>query len=305
MEAELTFPPMSSPIASRTLVLVPQSFFGHTFGNSVLIISQSFLPCSFSDTSVTLLTSLELWCSFWCPSGPECCCVALDAASDSLCWSSVGAFGVRSGALESGESRARFAWCRTANRMGDGRGREVAARSSEEVSDRVCSLLAASQAEQGVGRTAELDAIASRTDRRAEAPTRCTDMSASSSKASLSNLADAEVRADGAEGNPELQRDQLLASRYMARRVSYIHSQALIDATDALPSNIGRARPTHELISAFDLLELDDEAEDGAEIQGARARVVEPIPATREQLTRFHDERFVGKFMLIRSAFVY
>jgi hypothetical protein len=47
---ERTLPPMRRPTASSTRVFVPQSCLGQTLGSNVLIISQSFLPCSFSET---------------------------------------------------------------------------------------------------------------------------------------------------------------------------------------------------------------------------------------------------------------
>lgn len=82
----------------------------------------------------------------------------------------------------------------------------------------------------------------------------------------------------------------------LPRRVAYISSDELIDAADALPSNIGRARLTQELINAFKLLELPGSEEDeNPRLLEPRARVVAPAPATREQLTRFHDEHFVGE----------
>ena len=116
-----TFPPTSSPRASRTRVFVPQSFLGHTLGKSFLTMSQSRLVCSLSLTSSALptsvacpLSSLRCAASFWWPSGPECACVALSAASESSCSRSCGEVGVvcgwRDWGLEgegsSGRSRA-------------------------------------------------------------------------------------------------------------------------------------------------------------------------------------------------------
>jgi len=79
-----------------------------------------------------------------------------------------------------------------------------------------------------------------------------------------------------------------------ARRVSYIHSKELIRVADQLPSNIDRASLVHNLISNYDLLDHDltEGAVDGGE---QRARVVEPVEATKEELCAFHDEEFIGK----------
>jgi acetoin utilization deacetylase AcuC-like enzyme len=81
-------------------------------------------------------------------------------------------------------------------------------------------------------------------------------------------------------------------------RVAYIHSEELVEAANALPANVGRHRLAHELIRAHGLLEFQDEAaedDEGEDGGRARAYVVEPGPATREQLMKFHDERFVGE----------
>lgn len=88
-----------------------------------------------------------------------------------------------------------------------------------------------------------------------------------------------------------------LDSMALTRRVAYIHSEELTEAADALPSNVGRAGLVHRLVAALDLLE-DDEEDEEPRLGGNRARVVEPLPATREQLTKFHDERYVGECML-------
>lgn len=82
-------------------------------------------------------------------------------------------------------------------------------------------------------------------------------------------------------------------------RVAYIHSEELVETANTLPANVGRHRLAHELIRAHGLLELPDEAAEGDKVKDggrARAYVVEPLAATREQLIKFHDERFVGKF---------
>ena len=72
-----------------TRVFVPQSSFGQMLGTSFLMISQSRRLCSFSVTSVDLVTSWEddSWSLSWGPgpSGAECCCVAFAAASERVC----------------------------------------------------------------------------------------------------------------------------------------------------------------------------------------------------------------------------
>ncbi|BGP16681.1 hypothetical protein JCM10213_000402 [Rhodosporidiobolus nylandii] len=77
----------------------------------------------------------------------------------------------------------------------------------------------------------------------------------------------------------------------MARRVVYLHSQELIDAADDLPANEGRASLVHDLVESLDLLD-DAHGENGDEGL-AKARVVAPRAATRDELCRFHDARFV------------
>ncbi|GAA6061488.1 hypothetical protein JCM10212_002567 [Sporobolomyces blumeae] len=75
-----------------------------------------------------------------------------------------------------------------------------------------------------------------------------------------------------------------------SRRVIYLHSDALIDAADALPSNQGRASLVHSLCSAFDLLDVD---QNDPAATTHRATLVEPVQASRTELCAFHDEGFV------------
>ncbi|POY75128.1 hypothetical protein BMF94_1758 [Rhodotorula taiwanensis] len=70
------------------------------------------------------------------------------------------------------------------------------------------------------------------------------------------------------------------------RRVAYPHSDELLRVADCLPVNEGRASLVHALVDSYSL--LTETAKEGY------ARVVEPLRATREQLVRFHDERFIG-----------
>ncbi|GAA6042077.1 hypothetical protein JCM8097_004097 [Rhodosporidiobolus ruineniae] len=79
----------------------------------------------------------------------------------------------------------------------------------------------------------------------------------------------------------------------MARRVAYIHSEELVNAADDLPANEGRASLVHSLISSFDLLD-DGDFSTGDE---ARAKVVEPVEASREDLCSFHDLRYVDAIL--------
>lgn len=81
------------------------------------------------------------------------------------------------------------------------------------------------------------------------------------------------------------------------RKVSYVHSKALLAAADRLPSNLGRASLVHSLIDALELLQSDDEIDaEGIERRsGNRARVIESVPATREDLLKFHEKKFVGE----------
>lgn len=82
----------------------------------------------------------------------------------------------------------------------------------------------------------------------------------------------------------------------VARRVSYIHSRGLTRAADRLPSNVGRASLVHNLTSAIGLLHDQTVESDTDNI--ARAVVVESVPATRDELVRFHDPAFVGQSLL-------
>lgn len=88
-------------------------------------------------------------------------------------------------------------------------------------------------------------------------------------------------------------------------RVVYITSPEQRSYADLLPSNQGRSSIVHSLIEALDLLDYaeNDECtsspEDGAEKEEHvpklnRARVLEPFPATRADLCRFHDKAYVS-----------
>ncbi|BGP48643.1 hypothetical protein JCM10450v2_004519 [Rhodotorula kratochvilovae] len=82
----------------------------------------------------------------------------------------------------------------------------------------------------------------------------------------------------------------------MARRVSYIHSDALVHSVNRLPSNLGRASLVHTLNAALDLVATDeDPARDHGHEQ--RAQVVEPREATRDELLRFHDPRYIDAIL--------
>ncbi|GAA5984140.1 hypothetical protein JCM10908_006065 [Rhodotorula pacifica] len=84
----------------------------------------------------------------------------------------------------------------------------------------------------------------------------------------------------------------------MPRRVAHIHSDELIQAADCLPANEGRASLVHSLCDSYHLLHSShDNAELSAEDQNSRARIAEPVRATREQLTRFHDEGFIDAIL--------
>ena len=80
-----------------------------------------------------------------------------------------------------------------------------------------------------------------------------------------------------------------------ARRVTYIYSNDLTRVADRLPSNLGRPSLAHNLISNYGLLE-NNTIEGTGNAGQPRARVIEPIEATREELCAFHDEEFIGKF---------
>lgn len=97
----------------------------------------------------------------------------------------------------------------------------------------------------------------------------------------------------------------------LVRRVAYIHQDNLQLSADALPSNIGRSSLVHSLIKSLNLLELvdDDEDIDTSELledikecsQLPRARVVESEPASRSQLSAFHDTSYLGEFFYFFS----
>ncbi|EMS20778.1 hypothetical protein NBRC10512_007630 [Rhodotorula toruloides] len=78
-----------------------------------------------------------------------------------------------------------------------------------------------------------------------------------------------------------------------ARRVAYVHSDELIRAADCLPANEGRASLVHSLVDAFSLLDDGDGSREGP----AQARVVEPERASRTELLRFHDERYIDAIL--------
>lgn len=80
----------------------------------------------------------------------------------------------------------------------------------------------------------------------------------------------------------------------MASRVAYLESQSLIKAADALPANLGRAELVHALIVALQLLDDPTNTEDDGEDVNKTARVVPSHSATRDELLRFHDLKFLG-----------
>lgn len=83
-------------------------------------------------------------------------------------------------------------------------------------------------------------------------------------------------------------------------RVAYISSPSLRSAADRLPSNRGRSSAVHALIESLKLLHdaqanhshHDGEASCPPELN--RARLVEAIPATKKELTRYHDRDYVS-----------
>lgn len=90
-------------------------------------------------------------------------------------------------------------------------------------------------------------------------------------------------------------------------RVVYITSSEQRSYADLLPSNKGRSSIVHSLIEALDLLNYDEDderlssPEDDAEKEEHvpklnRARVLEPVPATRADLCRFHDKAYVSSY---------
>lgn len=78
----------------------------------------------------------------------------------------------------------------------------------------------------------------------------------------------------------------------MPRRVAYVCSDELLAAADCLPANEGRASLVHSLCTSYGLLAGSHDPEDAVK---STPRVVTPPRASREELTRFHDERFIGK----------
>lgn len=84
------------------------------------------------------------------------------------------------------------------------------------------------------------------------------------------------------------------------RRVAYVYSDELIRAADCLPANQGRASLVHSLADSYGLL-ASSPAGDPARLGESTARVVPPVRATRDQLTRFHDHAFIGKLALSRG----
>ena len=99
------------------------------------------------------------------------------------------------------------------------------------------------------------------------------------------------------------------AQRHALPRVVYVSSADTRSYADLLPSNRGRSSIVHSLIEALDLLQ-DYVIEDQDDVvphsripleqNGTRtempinlARVVQPIPATRSDLSRFHDRHYV------------
>lgn len=100
------------------------------------------------------------------------------------------------------------------------------------------------------------------------------------------------------------------AQRHALPRVVYVSSANTRSYADLLPSNKGRSSIVHSLIEALDLLRDDGIEEDqddnvlhgrnaieqdvtNAEMPINLARVVQPIPATRSDLSRFHDRHYV------------
>lgn len=93
--------------------------------------------------------------------------------------------------------------------------------------------------------------------------------------------------------------------------VIYISSAQGRSHADLLPSNRGRSSIVHSLIESLDLLDYDisngdnDCNPDSQETPGRedrsinRARAIEPIPARRNDLTRFHDRDYVWTLFII------
>ncbi len=77
-------------------------------------------------------------------------------------------------------------------------------------------------------------------------------------------------------------------------RVSYIHSAPLIRTGDCLPSNEGRASVVHNLIAALNLIPNNTPGSSNPDDLN-QAAVIPSVPATPDELARFHDPAFVGK----------
>ena len=84
-----------------------------------------------------------------------------------------------------------------------------------------------------------------------------------------------------------------------ARRVSYVHSDALLAAADRLPSNLGRASLVHFLVHSFELLK-DSEERDAGEDRNS-ATITRAVPATREELKSYHDESWLQFVIPVES----
>jgi acetoin utilization deacetylase AcuC-like enzyme len=69
------------------------------------------------------------------------------------------------------------------------------------------------------------------------------------------------------------------------KRVAYVSSANLREAADQLPSNIGRSSLVHSLIDSLDLISEDPEK--------GKAWLVDALPATKKDLTRFHASDYV------------
>ena len=80
------------------------------------------------------------------------------------------------------------------------------------------------------------------------------------------------------------------------RRVAYVYSDELIRAADCLPANEGRASLVHSLADSYGLLASSPAGADGRSVDNT-ARIVPPVRATRDQLTRFHDHAFIGNLL--------
>lgn len=100
-------------------------------------------------------------------------------------------------------------------------------------------------------------------------------------------------------------------------RVAYVVSADLVRYADRLPSNEGRSSLVHSLAYHLDLLDLSelDESE-ATDLRTAvhadpssssssnvrRALVYPPTPATRQQLTSYHEESFVDQLLNSKDA---